>query len=474
MRILGMGLDMKGQRLFAPVEEKEFNKALREGLESNGKRVEEAHKTTTRGVEFRAEMERKIVDRGDPRTAGWTILVSEKDPRKDAIVEALRPLAEARGMKDPSKPLLFTDEGPDRWGPWLVERYHALDLKGEVVPSYVLIIGDPSQVPFGFQSLLDQAASVGRLDFEKVEDYATYCGKLLGLEGAPAPVVTREALFFATDGGLEDPTYFSRKYMAEPLAKHVRDSHRLATTEIAGEEATKGKLLDAFKTSKAALVYTASHGLGATSETAQVQAQFNGAICCHSAGGPLTPDQLLAAQDVPMDKPFLEGAVFFQFACFGYGTPAVSEYAHWLPESWGKAAKLTDRDFVAALPRKLLAHPRGPIAFIGHLDTAFLHAFADASQPHTVDRWHARIAPFKKAIDQILGVQPSGLAMEGLNTRYAQCNAVLANTADRIQRGTMTWDDDNLASFLDTWITRGDAQNYMVLGDPAANLRLPA
>jgi hypothetical protein len=64
--------------------------------------------------------------------------------------------------------------------------------------------------------------------------------------------------------------------------------------------------------------------------------------------------------------------------------------------------------------------------------------------------------------------------MEGLNQRCALCNAVLASTADRIQKGTMTWDDDNLRSFLDTWITRGDAQNYMVLGDPAANLRLPA
>jgi len=90
-----------------------------------------------------------------------------------------------------------------------------------------------------------------------------------------------------------------------------------------------------------------------------------------------------------------------------------------MPETSGKTEQLAERDFIAALPKRLLAHPRGPIAFIGHLDTAFLHGFADASQPHTLDRWHARIAPFKKAVDRLLGVQPSGLAMEGINERYA-------------------------------------------------------
>ena len=337
----------------------------------------------------------------------------------------------------------------------------------------MLIVGGPELVPFGFQSLMDSIASVGRLEFERIEDLGVYVDKLLRLEAAPEPIVEREALFFATDGGLEDPTYFSRKYMAEPLAAHVRDEHKFKTTEIMGEEATKANLLKALKQTKAGLVYTASHGLGATSETMSVQTRYNGAICCQS-DGPLTLDHLLSADDISLAEPILEGAVVFQFACFGYGTPAVSEYAHWMPETSGKTEQLAERDFIAALPKRLLAHPRGPIAFIGHLDTAFLHGFADPSQPHTLDRWHARIAPFKKAVDRLLGVQPSGLAMEGINERYALCNAMITNTNDRVQRGTMTWNEEALAGFLDTWITRGDAQNYLIFGDPAARLRLPA
>jgi hypothetical protein len=260
--------------------------------------------------------------------------------------------------------------------------------------------------------------------------------------------------------------------MAEPMADLIHDEFKLATTRLLGDQATKERLSAALAAARPAIVYTASHGLGAIGETAELQARFNGAICCQTQG-PLTLDGLFGGDDVPSGgAPFLEGAVFFQFACYGYGTPAVSEYAHWL-EAPGKETRNTDRDFVAALPKRLLAHPRGPIAFIGHLDTAFLHGFTDATAPETLDRWHNRIQPFVSAARMLLDVQASGLAMQAMNERYAALNTLLANTYDRIQRGTMQWTPTSQARFLDSWITRGDAQNYMIFGDPAARLRLP-
>jgi hypothetical protein len=74
----------------------------------------------------------------------------------------------------------------------------------------------------------------------------------------------------------------------------------------------------------------------------------------------------------------------------------------------------------------------------------------------------------------LLEVQASGLAMQAMNERYSRLNALLANTYDRMQRGIMQWTDASQARFLDSWITRGDAQNYMVFGDPGVRLRLPA
>ena len=472
MQIFAMGLDWKGKRLFPPLDEAVVRAALLKALVPNTPRMQTQTRAATRGAVFRGEQARRVDDRGDPKAAGWTFLVADKDPNKQAYIEALAPLAKARGMDDPKKPLLFDASGPDAWADWMTDRYYALDLVGKKVPGYVLFVGGPDQVPFGFQSMMDSVAGVGRVAFDRIEDLSAYGAKLMRLEAAPAPVVARESLFFATDAGEQDPTFFSRKYMAEPLAAHVRDDLKLKTTMIAGDQATKANLLAALHKTKAALVYTASHGLGATSESQQVQERYNGAICCQM-DGPLTLEGLLSAEDVPSNGAMCEGAVFFQFACYGYGTPAQSEYAHWLPESWGKVQPNVPKDFVAALPKKLLANPKGPIAFIGHLDTAFLHGFADAKQPYTLDRWHTRIAPFKRAVDQLLGVQPSGLAMERINERYAVCNAMITNTSDRVQRGTMTWTDESLSTFVDTWITRGDAQNYLVYGDPAARLRIP-
>ncbi len=53
-----------------------------------------------------------------------------------------------------------------------------------------------------------------------------------------------------------------------------------------------------------------------------------------------------------------------------------------------------EHDFVAALPKRLLAHPRGPIAYAGHRDTAWRHGFADApawTRGHYVPSGPARV-----------------------------------------------------------------------------------
>jgi hypothetical protein len=468
MKIMGLGVDFSGRLLFPPRDAQEVVLALVNALEANAANAGKLTRITKRAVTFRGERERAPVDLGDPKSVGWTYLVNAGDPQYREIVEALQPLAKHRGMSDPVTPLLYRGESSAEWFEWLNDNYYGLTLKGQKVPQYVLIVGEPAQVPFLFQSVLGTAANVGRVAFDTLDDLTRYVTKLIRIETQDQPIVGEKALLFATDAGADDPTYFSRRYMAEPLAEHIRDELGFETRTLAGQEATKANLLELSKSGRPAMVFTASHGLGATNETAAVQRRYNGAICCQHAGN-LTLDALFSADDVPLDQPFLEGAIFFQFACFGYGTPAQSDYAHWLT---GVPKRYTDVDFIAALPKKLLAHPRGPIAFIGHLDTAFLHGFTDAESPHILDRWHTRLAPFKSAVDQLLRIQPSGLAMHDMSTRYNSCNALITDTYDRLQRGRLQWNDRLKDRFLDTWITRSDAQNYMIFGDPASHLRI--
>lgn len=469
LKLLGLGLDLNGNPLFEPVDGTTFEQALIDSLARNAERLQRSTKTTSAGFSFRGEIQRRVVDLGDPQAAGWTFLVDSKDPQRAELGAILEPLARNRGMSDPNSPLLFNDERQEEWFDWLHDNYFSLELEGKKTPQYVLIVGGPERIPFQFQSLLQTVASVGRVAFDSVDDLKQYVDKLQRLEKSVQPTVKREAFFFAPDGGLNDPTHFSRQYMASPLADHVEKDLKFKVCKQLGADATKANLVDGLRGNTPAFVYTASHGLGATNESLETQKRYNGAICCQHSGN-LALKDLFTGDDVPKNEPFLEGAVFFQFACFGYGTPAESDYAHWLNNA---PEKYSSTDFVANLPKRLLAHPRGPIGYVGHADTAFLHAFADPNAPETLERWNNRIAPFVKAVDQLLAVQPSGFAMEEMGQRFSVCNALITSTYDRDRRGKVKWTPELRARFLDTWITRSDAQNYMVFGDPAARLRIP-
>ena len=488
MEILGFGLDLEGRRLFEPIDEEVLSNFLLTSLETDGKSLQALGNTLGQSIAHRGEMKRTSADPADPRTAGWTVLMNKKDQQCNEILTILEPLANHRGMSNPKEPLLYNGESSEEWLKWLNENYYVIGL--EQRPQYILIVGNPQQVPFRFQSVLNAVANVGRVDFDTLDDLHNYIQKLIRIETAEELFVSKETILFAPDAGMNDPTYFSREYMIKPLAEHITNKLGFKTHTISGDDASKAALLNALTTIKPALVYTASHGLGAKGQPFEFQKRYNGAIWCKRNG--LRPlDSLFTAEDVPVNIPFLEGSVFFQFACFGYGTPQESDYAHWLKGPLDQGLKgipkqYTDSDFIAALPKKLLAHPKGPIAFIGHLDTAFIHGFAETKADYNPQseeliisllpfrkRWNARIAPFVNAVNQLLKIQPPGLSMRDMNTRYAIYNASITNTYDQQRRGKLKWNKEMQVDFLDEWISRNDAQNYMIFGDPATHLRIP-
>jgi len=469
MQIMGLGIDYQtGELLVKPMDSTAFARKILESLNKNSKDFTQLANVGSQTLTFRGEVERRPVDQGNPREAGWTYIVNENDPDREEISKILRPLAEYRGMKDPESPMVFNGEAEEEWFDWLQDNYYSVEHMER--PYYIAIVGGPDKIPFKFQSLLDMATAVGRLDFNSLDDLKAYVEKVIRLEEMPEPVVDRKALVFAPDYGSQDPTHFSRLYMAEPLAEYICDNCQLQTSTMSGDMATKSKLTSALLSEKPALVYTASHGMGAIGQPLDIQKRFNGAICCQRKEGDPLGKWLFTADDVPLDRPYLEGSVFFQFACFGYGTPAESDYSHWLD----KPELNCEQDFVAALPKKLLSHPRGPIAYVGHLDTAFLHGFDDPNNPYPAGRWHSRMSPFIKAVNGLLfDTQPIGLTMNEMNARYGIGNAQLSNFLDQVQRGKKTF-EAYINWLVDTFITRSDAQNYMIFGDPAVRLRIPS
>lgn len=458
-RIVATGRYPDGRVIMEPVALDDFADRLFDDLRAREPKLRQDRVSTQYGERLRGERDRsRTVDLADPRAAGWTFLLAEDDPRADGIIEAIRPLAEHRGMRDPANPLRFSSDVD--WVTWLGASYQAIDAKQR--PFYIMVIGGPNRIPFHFQALLDSVAAVGRFDPEDVDELDSYVRKLLASETTDGGLTKPETVFFAPDAGPNDATFFSLRYMAKPLAARAPDAD-MAVRTLFGEQAIAADLVRAVGESRPTLLYTAGHGLLADGDPAE-QYRRNGAICGQRA------DDILSASDISAASAFVPGGVVFQFGCFGYGTPAESDFAHWT----GQPTRLTDEDFVAALPRALLAHQRGPVAYIGHVDVAWLHAFDDPEMPLVATPWHERLAPFSYALDTLLTGQPVGLALNEMNKRYDLLNGVLVNEIDRVRRGRTKWTAQLRTSFVDTFVFRSDAQNYLVYGDPAARVRVEA
>ena len=461
-----------GQPVVAPIEGEAFATQLLEGLQAERDALDElafraSDATAQRGP---VEADRAAQDRGDVRAAGWTYVIHADDPQREAIIDALEPLARYRGMAAPREPLRFDGRPADQWGDWLEASYPTI--AGKQRPQYFMLVGDPQRLPFEFQWFLSLVASVGRVDFAAPADYRAYADKLLRLEREPAGVTRREAVFFAPDGGPRDPTFYSRRYMAAPLAKYADEQLGFRTHTLFGEDAHREGLAATLQATRPAIVYSASHGFSAFRQPEDVQRRINGAIQCQNDDGSRVADDFIyGAAQVPEDGPFLEGAVFFQFACLGYGTPAESYFAPWLPKL--RVASPT-ADFVAALPRRLVLHPQGPIAFIGHVDLAFLQGFTDADGPDIRNPWHPRLDPFTKALKQLLMVQPVGLALESMSQRAADRSASIANRVGQFMRRRIADSAEFRSDLAQRFVELGDARNYLLFGDPGARLRTAA
>lgn len=473
MPVLAFGKNFStGEPIFKAKTEQEFTHDIIKVYAEQLEKKREALKALSDETVHKEAQQILPPNPADPKDVGWTFLVSTRDPQREKLVEIMKPLAIHRRMDKPETYLKYScgvENDSLRWMDWLKKHYFKKGVphKGKI-PKYVLIVGGPDQVPFRFQSMLQCCAFVGRVDFDSLKDLRTYVKKVIRLETADEPTTKREALFFATDHGKNDATFYSRRNMVEPMAEWVHKELEYDTWELIGEEATKSNLKDVFKRSKPALVYTASHGADATAEPLSILKRFGGAICCHQRPRDKFIDTLWSAEDIPEDIPFLEGSIFFQFACYSYGTPKTSDYAHWFEQE----SHSIKRDMISAIPKKLLSLKHGPIAFIGHTDTALLQGIIDLQSLGMKGKWHSNIVSFKEAVERILHLLPAGMGMERMSDKFNYANMAIANTMDLDRMGAVHWNNRYYESFVENWLFRNDAQNFHVFGDPGVRVRV--
>jgi hypothetical protein len=405
------------------------------------------------------------VDPFNLASAGWCVLFADDaDPE---VREALQPLLRHRASL--AGELYREFAGAD--GHHLDEsknRFLARNLTGpgpvvpRKLPYYVLIVGSPERISYRFQYELDVARAVGRVWFDTADQYSHYARNVVALETAAGRSAAPQVAFFGVRNDDDVATQLSADLLITPLARDFSERYPAAeVTTIVAEQATKRRLTRLLGgTETPQVLFTASHGMGFPRGDPLQQAH-QGALLCQDWPGPrqyqgeISPDCYLSADDIP-DSADLRGMIAFHFACYGAGTPrfdAFSEPGSVQPE------EIAEQAFVSRLAQRLLSHPNGALAVVGHVDRAWGFSFV----------WDGAVEEreaFQSALSYIVEGKPLGSATEFFGERYSDISTMLTTELEEVRAGAHA-DDVELA---DLWIAHNDARNVVILGDPAVHV----
>ncbi len=392
---------------------------------------------------------------GDLRSAGWGVVVAEGDER--GVREALEPLLARRRRQagDRFRELTYRlGEGATDFRTRLRAGLGRVDPRQ--VPWYLLLVGDPAELPHGFELDLDVPHAVGRLAFDDLDDLAAYARRVVEAERRPPERVPRAAVFAPTHPG-DVSTAACTEHFARPLAELLGtgDTARRCQAVIGGD-ATRVRLLELID-GKPDLLVVAGHSVTFPAGH-RSQRQRQGAVVCADWPGPsheppgIPARHTLAAADLPPGA--LNGGVAVLFGCHTAGTPRRDIYDDDRPED---ARQLASRPFAAAMAQRLLGRDGGALAVLGHVGRAFEASF--------VWRGARQIGPFEDFVRALLDGRLLGEALDGFGQRFADLAVAWARS--RLDPDAAEPDP------LGLWIAFHDARSWSLLGDPAVRLRPP-
>jgi hypothetical protein len=335
------------------------------------------------------------------------------------------------------------------------------------VPLYLMIVASPADIPFEFQYLLDTYWNVGRLYFDDgdADKYARYARQVVAYESGDTVPHTKRVAIFATANPGDRATAFFHNQVAQPFvagrtgAPPIGQKQGFTIDSLLSANATKTELAEMLskdRSARPALLFSGSHGVFADA-TVPNQLDRIGAIVTQEwePGDALTEDMTFSARDVA-SLPGIAGLVHFFFACYSGGCPDFDTYKR-LPD--GSRKRLLDATMVARLPQAMLAG--GALATIAHIDRAFACSFQTGrAVPQTQD--------IRDVLGRIMRGCRLGQALDNFNLRWAVLSAELSGLLRDREVSTESVPDNLLAN---CWLTRDDARNYLLLGDPAVRLR---
>ena len=322
------------------------------------------------------------------------------------------------------------------------------------IPYYLLIVGDPRNIPYEFQYQLDVQYAVGRIYFDTLDEYANYARSVVRAETEQIER-PRQVSFWGPYNEGDKATELSSERLVKPLSKWLSSGKALGweCPTLIEEKATKKSLCHQINSDAPALLFTASHGVGYP-KSHPLQKDFQGSLIgqeWNRYDKVIDPEKhLFSADDLSKDAN-LHGLIAFHFACYGLGTPQFNNF-----KQRDGDKELAQFPFVSRLPQKLLSHEKGgALAVIGHIDRAFSSCFQIAKPTNNIEQ----LTVFKSVLKCLTDGLPIGYAMEFFNQQYAELSSDILNEED----------DFKISSL---WTISTDARNYAIFGDPAVRVAI--
>lgn len=397
----------------------------------------------------------------DPRhleEAGWGVIF----PRDEApgVYEALEPLLARRRRQANRRVTGRYKELRGRGGVRPGEsKFRFLARHGigpspadpDRLPYYLLLVGDPEEIPYAFQYQLGVQYAVGRIHFDTPEEYAAYARAVVDAETRDDEP-NRSAVFFGVREAGDRATEATHDLLVRPLAEGLRQhAAEWSIRTVGGASATKARLGRLLGEERPEILFTACHGLGFRAGSPVQRERQGGLVCAPMGDG----DSYFTAADVP-EEAGPSGLISFHFACYSAGTPRDNDFRH-----YPGAGIKSERAFIARLPQRLLAHPRGgALAVVGHVERAWTYSF---HWPGTDRQLEVYASTFRR----LLAGHPLGSAMEYFSLRYAELECGLADLRRDVERGA----EPDFLSLGHLWTACNDARNFVILGDPAVRCR---
>ena len=219
------------------------------------------------------------IDPTDVAIAGWAVVLPTETP--DEVRQAIGQLFAHRRdhTRVPADRCLTLDYRPGQsLADWLrVLGAHLADVEPTRLPYYVVLVGGPEIISFEFQALLDMNYAVGRIAFDRPEQYQHYVESLIAYEKAGAAPNGREVLYWGPRNRADRATQLSADCLIRPLFEGIAAAgnqpglpaiaeQRLFRSRcLVGPEATRANLLEPLHAAepggRPAFLFTASHGL---------------------------------------------------------------------------------------------------------------------------------------------------------------------------------------------------------------------